>query len=209
MKVLLKTISPIEVELDPDFYDYDYYMRGCQSGKSSYMGGWGYGGGERECDNILKYFGSIESVVEVGCALGNVVKAFENKGIDTLGIEYSNFCVKGSYAKYVIWGDLSKTLPIKDGRYELALCLEALEHIEDTESAVRELCRISSKWIFVTIPDDTPARINDGDASHISIFPKSYWVEQFKNNGFVLQDGSPTGFVNYTDGLALVFQKIK
>lgn len=209
MRVKLKNKEEFEVELSPEFYDEDYYMRGIQSGKSSYKGGWAPRSSVRERTSILNYFGNIKNIVEVGCAFGNIVMAFEDIGVEVLGVEYSNFCVENSYAKNVIWGDLPKGLPIKDGEYELVLCLEVLEHIEDTESAIRELCRISNKWIFVTIPENTEARLKDEDASHISMHPKHLWVEKFRNNNFILQAGNPTGFINYKDGMAMVFQKLK
>lgn len=45
-------------------------------------------------------------------------------------------------------------LPFKDNKFDTVLCAEVLEHLEfkDFVKALKELRRVSSKWIIITIP---------------------------------------------------------
>ena len=44
-------------------------------------------------------------------------------------------------------------LPFSDGEFEIVTCIEVLEHQLDPLLALKELARISSKFVIVTVPD--------------------------------------------------------
>jgi ubiquinone/menaquinone biosynthesis C-methylase UbiE len=43
-------------------------------------------------------------------------------------------------------------LPFRDGAFALVLCTDLLEHLDDPERAMRELVRVSARWILVSVP---------------------------------------------------------
>jgi len=43
-------------------------------------------------------------------------------------------------------------LPFGDGEFELVSALEVLEHLERPAEAVRELARVSGRWLLVSVP---------------------------------------------------------
>lgn len=45
-------------------------------------------------------------------------------------------------------------LPLKDGAFELVLCLEVLEHLDDPRAAIAELGRVSSRGVVVSVPHE-------------------------------------------------------
>ncbi len=40
----------------------------------------------------------------------------------------------------------------EDDAFDLVFCLEVLEHLDAPEKALRELCRVSRKWLILTVP---------------------------------------------------------
>jgi len=43
-------------------------------------------------------------------------------------------------------------LPFADGRFELVLCTDLLEHLDDPQRAMNELVRVSRRWVIVSVP---------------------------------------------------------
>ncbi len=45
-------------------------------------------------------------------------------------------------------------LPYKDSSFDLLICTEVLEHLEDPGRALRELKRVSSKYVLLSVPNE-------------------------------------------------------
>lgn len=45
-----------------------------------------------------------------------------------------------------------RQLPVDAGSFDLVVCSQVLEHVEETELAVAELCRVSAGYVLVTVP---------------------------------------------------------
>ena len=39
-----------------------------------------------------------------------------------------------------------------DDAYDLVFCLEVLEHLEDPDKALAEICRVSKRWVICSVP---------------------------------------------------------
>lgn len=44
-------------------------------------------------------------------------------------------------------------LPFPDGRFDLVVCSDLLEHLDAPGAAMRELVRVSRRWVVVTVPN--------------------------------------------------------
>lgn len=82
--------------------------------------------------------------VDVGCGVGEFLEelsniGFEAKGFDGEPNQVDSLKKRGLDVELV---DLEKPLPLDDALYDLACCLEVVEHIVRAESLVKELFRI-------------------------------------------------------------------
>jgi SAM-dependent methyltransferase len=50
-------------------------------------------------------------------------------------------------------GDLLH-LPFPDGTFDIVLCLEVLEHLGDPRAGLAELCRVSRRWLLLSVPNE-------------------------------------------------------
>lgn len=114
-----------------------------------------YGRSYRSKDRWLSYFYQLllvraqapASVLEVGPGEGVVTENLRRDGVRVVTCDIAEDLhpdVVGSIT----------ALPFKDGEFELALAAEVLEHIrfEDVSQALRELRRVSSKCVVVSLP---------------------------------------------------------
>jgi SAM-dependent methyltransferase len=50
-------------------------------------------------------------------------------------------------------GDLFE-LPFPTSSFDLVVCMEVLEHLDDPQQGLRELCRVSREWLLLTVPNE-------------------------------------------------------
>lgn len=121
-------------------------------------------------------------VIDFGCATGLYLKPFIDKGIQVQGYELSSnaldpsVCITPDSIRVV---DLR--IPIDFGRsYDVAICLEVLEHIKKQYStqAVANICRSSNTLVVST------ARPGQPGEHHHTLEPREWWLEEFRKYGF-------------------------
>ena len=144
-----------DFEISQDFYGERYFV----GPKTIYETGYSdYADGEcmqRQAALCMRYF-AAERMVDVGCATGFVVNHLRSAGRDAWGTDFSEYAITHAPLEirpYLVQGN-SLCLPYADGAFELVICLETLEHLwpHDVDRAISELCRISSRWVFASIP---------------------------------------------------------
>jgi len=98
-------------------------------------------------------------ILDVGCGEGEtIVKLKQSKIGKTLeGIDNSQDALKIGRKIYpginIKDGDIYK-LPYKDNSFDLVICTEVLEHLDNPKKALAELRRISSKYILLSVPNE-------------------------------------------------------
>lgn len=159
------------------FFDEYYYEHGC---------GRPY---ERD-EGWLNFFDGIakriieesepKTVLDTGCALGFLVEAFRNHGVEAFGVDISKFAIENVHPdiKPYCWvGSVSEPFPQK---YDLITCIEVLEHLpqKEAEKAIENLCAHANEIIFSSTPFDYK------ESTHFNVQPPEYWGEQFARHGF-------------------------
>jgi SAM-dependent methyltransferase len=168
------------------FYDRDYFENGVASGKS------GYAGYNREesyktlAADLKKHF-DPKIALDLGCAKGFLVEALVDLGVDTFGIDISDYAVKHApknIGSRIYKGSCTNLWMFKNTMFDLIIAYDLLEHLdgEELDLTLGELSRVGSKWLTIKCPFEKYDW--DLDKSHIGIRPKEEWIEIMSQFGF-------------------------
>ena len=100
-----------------------------------------------------------ESILDVGAGEGFILEKLRvnNIGKTLEGIEYMDDAIalgkKVNPKVKIKKGDIYK-LPYKDNAFELLICTEVLEHLDDPKLALAELKRVTSKHLILSVPNE-------------------------------------------------------
>lgn len=106
--------------------------------------------------------GEVRLAIEIGCGEGYLTQHINDLGIKIEGADIHQkivdiaiklhpsipFQIKSIY-------DLSSY----DKHYDLVLVSEVIEHLDDPELAIREVIKVSNKYILLTVPNDLIFRL--------------------------------------------------
>ena len=101
----------------------------------------------------------VESILDVGCGEGFTLNRLKEKGIgkNLEGVEYSKAAIELGHKMYpdikIKQGNIYK-LPYKDNTFDLVLCTEVLEHLDDPQKGLKELVRVSKKYLVISVPNE-------------------------------------------------------
>lgn len=138
----------------------------------------------------LRFFGTIAdrivgdihpgTVLDVGCAMGFLVEALRDRGVDSYGVDVSEYAIQNvrqDIRPYCWVGTATDPFPQK---YHLIICIEVLEHLpsREAEQAVENLCRHTNDVLFSSTPFDYK------EVTHFNVQPPEYWGEWFARQGF-------------------------
>ncbi len=136
------------------------------------------------CGAILKELPS-KSVIDVGCAVGDLVKGFMELGVDAYGLEGASGCLPFLECPRdrVFIHDLRLLAypNVVTRRFDLVTCFEVAEHIEPEWAImfVRNVTDMSSRILASFAPP------GQGGHYHVNCQPMSYWEKLFGVFGFV------------------------
>ncbi|MGE0879775.1 MAG: class I SAM-dependent methyltransferase [Acidimicrobiia bacterium] len=106
---------------------------------------------------LLWRFFPVDRSLDVGCALGFVVEALREVGIEAEGVDVSQWAVDHAApgaVGHIRRGDLVEGIDVPDASFPLVTALETLEHLppDAVPGAIASLRRVTSGWVVVTIP---------------------------------------------------------
>jgi SAM-dependent methyltransferase len=120
------------------------------------------------------------TVLDAGCAMGFLVAALRDRGVEAYGVDISRYAidrVRADIKPFCRQGSLTE--PLSD-KYELVVCIEVLEHLmaEDALRAVANICAATSDVLFSSTPGDHE------EPTHLNVQPPEWWTEAFGREGF-------------------------
>ncbi|HEX6548834.1 MAG TPA: class I SAM-dependent methyltransferase [Candidatus Dormibacteraeota bacterium] len=160
-----------------DAFYYDHYLAEEGSERYERNGRW------------LEFFGRVadrivadiapRTVLDAGCAMGFLVEALRDRGVDAYGVDVSDYAlgqVRDDIRRYCQKGSVTEPF---DRRYDLITCIETLEHLEppDADRAVANLCAHTDDVLFSSTPDQFK------EVSHHNVRPPEYWGQLFASAG--------------------------
>ena len=158
-------------------YDRTYYAEGCGRPyqRDEYWLTWF----ARIADRIVREIGP-HSVLDAGCAMGFLVEALRDRGVEAFGLDVSDYAldqVRPDIKPYCGKGSITADLP---RRYDLIVCVEVLEHLSPEEAALAaaNLCGHSDDLLFSSTSSDYK------EATHVNVRPPEYWADLFARQDF-------------------------
>jgi SAM-dependent methyltransferase len=139
---------------------------------------------------LLKFFAGIadrlvadiapKTVLDAGCAIGLLVEALRQRGVDATGIDLSSYAigrVDEGLRAYCRQGSIADEFP---QRYDLIVSIEVLEHMpaRAAEAAIANFCRHTDDVVFSSSPLDYK------EPTHVNVHPPEYWASEFARHGF-------------------------
>lgn len=165
-----------------EIYNEEYYHNGC--GPIPY----------EEPEHWVEFFGMIadrivkdihpQTVLDAGCAMGYLVAALRDRGVEAYGIDISEYAVskvREDVRPFCRVGSLTEEFPADlPQRYDLIVTIEVLEHLyaEDGKKAIANLCKCADTVLFSSTPDDFEER------THVNVQQREYWARLFFEQGF-------------------------
>lgn len=177
-------------------YDCHYFAHCCDTTKSGshpyernehWLGFFG-----RIADHLVQDIGPAK-VLDAGCAMGFLVEALRDRGVEAYGIDISEYAlaqVRPDIKQYCRQGSVTEPFPT---RYDLIVSIEVLEHLaaEDAIRAVSNFCSSTADVIFSSSPDDYR------EATHLNVQPPEWWAETFARNQFFRDvDYDPSSYIS-------------
>lgn len=142
----------------------------------------------------------VDSILDVGSGEGTTLNKLQKQKIGKRleGLEYLDTAIKIGrklYPKLKLKQGTIFDLPYKDNSFDLLLCMEVLEHIENPETAIPELHRVTSKYLLVSVPNEPFFMMSNfmrgknlerwgNDIEHINHWSATGIEKLIKNSGF-------------------------
>lgn len=100
-----------------------------------------------------------DSILDVGCGEGFTLERLRNLGIGKRleGIDSLDRAIeigKKVHPELILRQGSIYDLPYKDNAFDLVICSEVLEHIDDPEKGLKELVRVSGKHCILSVPNE-------------------------------------------------------
>ena len=131
----------------------------------------------------------IKNILDAGCGEGFTLTRLSKEKIgDSLeGVDFSKDAIEIGKKMYpdlkLGQADINK-LPYRNNSFDLVIATEVLEHVDYPRRALRELIRVSNKYVLVTVPNEpwfTVQRILRGkNLKQLGRHPEhvQYWSSQ-------------------------------
>lgn len=125
-----------------------------------------------------------KTVLDAGCAMGFLVEALRDRGVEAYGIDISEYAISRvrEDIKPYCWVQ-SATQPLlsdKPAHYDLIVTIEVIEHLSEQDGAlmIENLTRYTDDILFSSTPNASP------ELTHKNVQYGEYWAKQFAQNGF-------------------------
>jgi cellulose synthase/poly-beta-1,6-N-acetylglucosamine synthase-like glycosyltransferase/glycosyltransferase involved in cell wall biosynthesis len=167
-------------------YDAEYYRTGCGPAPYEHNEYWVHFFGA-VADALIQYL-KPQTVFDAGCALGFLVEALRDRGVQAWGADISEFAIQNvreDIRPYCRVASITDPIAGPDGshtdtHYDVVACIEVLEHLTAEEAArtIANITAITGAILFSSSPCDVT------EPTHINVRPPLDWLKLFAAHGF-------------------------
>lgn len=165
-------------------------------------------------EHIQKSNIEYNSVLDLGCSIGNGIKMFNDLGKQCTGFDVSEIAINHALSRNLkaVCGN-AINLPFEDNTFDVVVSTDMLEHLneQDVELAIKEIKRTTKKYIalkLAMIVETSNSWTNlcknngfDIPNLHLSIFNSEKWKSYFKDMNLIHE------FKYANDFIILIYQK--
>lgn len=146
-----------------------------------------------------------ESVLDAGCGEGFTMDKISKSGLvkKIEGIEYSKDSIilgKKLFPNLKFTQGTVYELPYKNNSFDLVICTEVLEHLEDPTKALKEMLRVSKKYLIISVPNEPFFMMSN--------FLRGKNLSRFGNDEGHINHWNPLSLKNYLKKNGLKIEKI-
>ena len=161
-----------------DLYGPEYYAAHC--GPVPYA----------RTDHWLQFFGGVADVLvqsfaprrvfDAGCAIGLLVEALWDRGIEAHGRDISDWAITQVRVDVRPWCEAGSIADPVGAEYDLITCIEVLEHMPEDEAvrAIQAMAVAAPRILFSSSPTDLD------EPTHVNVRPPAYWLALWAEAGF-------------------------
>jgi len=132
------------------------------------------------CQSVIDIW-HPKTAIDLGAAIGDLVKGFIDRGVDAVGIEGSPSCIPYLVCprEKMAIHDLTKPLPPLP-KFDVVTCFEVIEHIEPeyTDILLNNITQLSDVLVISICCYGPTTKVHP----NVKTFP--FWEEKFKQLGF-------------------------
>jgi len=151
-------------------------------------------------EHCIDVFGKDFNALDLGTGSGGIVFEFIMNGINSLGIDGSDFCKKHKVGYWSLAPnsfytcDITKPYTINSlaenakAEFDLITMWEVLEHIQEDKLDFllgNIMLHLKSNGYFIGSISFVPYEDGNGNPYHVTLKPKSWWVKKFGDAGLV------------------------
>lgn len=101
----------------------------------------------------------IQSVLDAGCGEGFTLEKLEENNIGKIleGIDNAKEAIligKKQFPRLTLKIGSIYDLPCNDNSFDLVICSEVLEHLDNPQKALQEIIRVSKKYLLLSVPNE-------------------------------------------------------
>jgi SAM-dependent methyltransferase len=121
--------------------------------------------------------------LDVGCAKGFLVHAMRKRGVESWGVDISQYALQNPY--HTVKGELVRVdvdcgLPFESQVFDLVTCVTTIEHLRKPEVFLQETKRVlknGGRLFLVTDDPENPDALPfiQKDIAHVNVRNYSYW----------------------------------
>ena len=140
-----------------------------------------------------------ETILDAGCGEGFTMDKLSKNGVGKKieGVEYAKEAIllgKKLFPNLIFKKGSAYELPYKDNSFDLVICTEVLEHLKEPAKALKEILRVSKKYLIISVPNEPLFMISNllrgknlsrlgNDVGHINHWNPLSFKKYLKQNG--------------------------
>ena len=146
------------------------------------------------------------TILDAGCGEGFTMDKLTKSGIGKKieGVEYSKEAIllgRKIFPNLIFKEGSAYDLPYEGSSFDLVVCTEVLEHLDNPQKALHEILRVSKKYIILSVPNEPFFRIAN--------FVRGKYITKFGNSPGHVNHWTVLFFKNFLKKNNLKIIKVK